>query len=420
MKKFLHIADTHLGKKLYQSEDRTFDFFLSLRSVIETYALKPKIDFLLIAGDFFDVRNIDSTTMNQAVECLQLLQDAKIPVLMSEGNHDSVDKNSKTSWLHSLCKWGLLKLLEPEFDVSGNVVLTEWNENTNSGSYIDIENIRVYGNVWMGSSTSEMIFKIADSLEKLHDPNRYNIMMLHADIEGQLEAYIKGVPIKKLDQLKPYIDYLALGHIHKNFEIDGWIYNPGGLENATVDECKNVKGAYLVKITGKKHKASLLQDYRKRPVTRLMFELNKDLTPEEFQKELEVFLQSRVEKYQPESEKLAPIIEITFTGVIGFKTSLLNLNKIRDSVKKEYNPLLVLIKNKTIPVDIPAEIVENMSRKDIEKRVFTELINKDSRFKDRSDKMSDLIIEAKRLALSGESGERIAQMIENNISKEKE
>jgi len=59
MTKSLRIADVHLGIRRYRSEDRARDFFLAWRDCIERYALKEKVSFVVIAGDFFDARKVD-------------------------------------------------------------------------------------------------------------------------------------------------------------------------------------------------------------------------------------------------------------------------------------------------------------------------------------------------------------------------
>ncbi len=63
MIKFLHISDVHLGCRRYNLEERTKDFFRSWYDVIENHALANEVDFVLIAGDFFDRRQIDPQTM---------------------------------------------------------------------------------------------------------------------------------------------------------------------------------------------------------------------------------------------------------------------------------------------------------------------------------------------------------------------
>ena len=63
MIKFLHMSDVHLGCRRYNIEERTKDFFRSWYDVIQHHALPNEVDFVLIAGDFFDRRNIDPQTI---------------------------------------------------------------------------------------------------------------------------------------------------------------------------------------------------------------------------------------------------------------------------------------------------------------------------------------------------------------------
>jgi len=53
-----------------------------------------------------------------------------------------------------------------------------------------------------------------------------------------------------LGPLKDGLDYLALGHIHKRFELNDWVFNPGSLENWSLDEThkNNPHGLYIVDI----------------------------------------------------------------------------------------------------------------------------------------------------------------------------
>ena len=101
MIKFLHLSDVHLGCRRYNLEERTKDFFHSWHDVIVRHALPNRVDFVLIAGDFFDRRNIDPQTMNHALAGLQLLKDAGVPVVAIEGNHDRRDAVSDYSWMRS-------------------------------------------------------------------------------------------------------------------------------------------------------------------------------------------------------------------------------------------------------------------------------------------------------------------------------
>jgi len=86
--KFLHLADIHLGCRRYNLDERPRDFFRAWYDVIVKHAIPEKVDFVLIAGDFFDRRNIDPQAMNHAIAGLEVLREVGIPVVAIEGNHD--------------------------------------------------------------------------------------------------------------------------------------------------------------------------------------------------------------------------------------------------------------------------------------------------------------------------------------------
>ena len=114
MARFLHIADIHLGFDHYDNRDRTKDFYLALKDVLKRYAVGENVDFVIIAGDFFEHRTIQPAILNQAKDCLMLLKDAGIPAIAIEGNHDNRPYGTVTNWLKYLADDGLLILLEPE------------------------------------------------------------------------------------------------------------------------------------------------------------------------------------------------------------------------------------------------------------------------------------------------------------------
>jgi DNA repair protein SbcD/Mre11 len=418
MVKFLHIADIHLGIRRYRSEDRARDFFYAWRDCVERYALDEKVSFVLIAGDFFDARKVEPQAMNQAMYCLRRLREAKIPVIAIEGNHDCHETESKFSWLRSLSQWGYIKLLEPVYN-DGVVNLVPWDEKNHVGSYIDINGVRIFGSIWYGSTVSKALPTLIDQLREHRSPNHFNVMMLHTDVEGQLNRPIPALPVAEINKLRSYVDYLALGHTHKNFEIDGWVYNPGSLEACSVDEYANVRGAYLVEVVDGKHTAVLVRDYHQRPVLRLSFDVGGYATPEELRETLFSQLRGDVTPHNPFEGGEAPVIELTLRGRLGFKSSLLEINRLREEIKKEFNPLLVMMKNQTVPVEyaVAAGLSEGVSRAERERRVIEDLIARDSRYRDQAQSLAALVIEAKRLALADETPSRIIEMIEGKIAE---
>lgn len=425
MAKFLHMADIHLGISRYRrfgTADRTRDFFEAWSDCIQRYALEEQVDFVLIAGDFFDTRRVEPQAMNHAMFCLMKLKDAGIPVIVIEGNHDQREASNQFSWLRSLSRWGFVRLLEPFYEDDGTVRFDPWNDQRGSGSFIDIDTpdggFRIFGTTWYGTTVTRQLPVLVDEVRQHRCADRFNILLLHTDVEGQLNRPIPALPVAKINELKSVVDYLALGHTHKNFELDDWVYNPGSLEACNIDEYANVRGAYLVEVIDGKHKARLMRDYRQRPFVRFRFEVSGRSTPEELYEALFAQLRSEVQPHELADEsQLAPVLEVTLAGQLGFKSSLLELNRLRDKIKEEFQPFLCIARDLTISVEyaVASGDAAHYSRTDRERRVIESLIARDARFQLQAAEMTELTLEAKRLALADEQPEKIVALIEQRI-----
>lgn len=418
MTKFLHIADLHLGIRRYRSEERTRDFFLAWRDVIERHAIGEKVDFVLIAGDFFDTRRVDPQSMNHAIVGLTRLREAGIPVVAIEGNHDSHEVDNKFSWLRSLSQWGFLHLLEPVYE-DGTARMRAWSERERRGSYIDIAGTRIFGSVWYGSTVGESLGGLIEAMREHRSERLYPIMMLHTDVEGQLNRPIPALSVARLSELKRHVRYLALGHTHKNFEIDGWVYNPGSLEACNVDEYANRRGAYVVEIDADGHRAELKQDYRQRRIARYSFDVSGQATPESLYDRLMGQLRSEIAgsgdggggvESDPET---APVIEVTLRGQLGFRTASLELNRYREEIRREFGPLLAIVRNQTLPVEyaVALGLREQASRAERERRVIEDLLSREARYRDHAAAIAAMVLEVRQLALGGEAPERILEAI---------
>ncbi|OLE51895.1 MAG: hypothetical protein AUG51_20750 [Acidobacteria bacterium 13_1_20CM_3_53_8] len=415
--KFLHIADVHLGCRRYNLKERTRDFFRAWHDVIVKYALPNRIDFLLIAGDFFDRRNVDPQAMNHAVIGLQLLKDAGIPAIAIEGNHDqhTSDEISPYSWMRSLSGWGLLKLLEPTSGDRSPIALVPWNEEEHKGSYIDVAGARIFGSHWYGSSINAAIPILTDALRQAREEGRFNILMLHTDIEGHtMRPMIPALPLAKLNELKQLVHYVALGHTHKNFSLDNWAFNPGALEPTSIDEYREERGVYLVEVDDRHNiKAEHIRDYVQRPFQRLSFDVSGAKDPDEVFNGVIEKVKHEGRVHNPESSEPAPIIEITLRGHLGFKNSLLNMNRMREEAQALTGALHVMMRNQSVPVEyaIAAGMDVNAPREERELRIIEDLIARDNRYKSRAHEFAQLVIKAKQQALGEEEPEKILELI---------
>lgn len=415
--KFLHIADIHLGCRRYNVEERTKDFFRAWRDVIVKHAIPNRVDFVLICGDFFDRRNVDPQAMNHAMVGLKELKAAGIPVVAIEGNHDQSDVLTDFSWMRSLSQWEYLILLEPARD-EGRISMKPWDESDLTGSYIDIAGARIFGSHWYGASANTAIPLLADALREARDEGRFNILMLHTDVEGQIKRPIPALTIAKLNELKSLTHYVALGHTHKRFDIDNWAFNPGSLEPTAIDEYREERGLYLVEVDSEHNiRAEHITDYTQRPFQRLSYDVSGSVDPEAVYAGLMEMVEREARKHQTDSDKPAPIIEVTLRGQLGFKNSLLEIRRMREEIEERTGALHVMMRNQSVPVEyaVAAGLDAQAPRTERERRIIEDLIARDARFRDRARDMAELVIEAKRLALGQESPDKILELIEQKL-----
>lgn len=421
MARFLHIADIHLGIKRYNLPDRTGDFFRAWQEIIERYAIGRHVDFVIIAGDLFDRRNVDPQAANHAMFMLRKLVEARIPVVVIEGNHDQHESTSRFSWLRSFSQWRYLKLLEPSWGEGGAIRLHAWDEENATGAYVDIADARIFGSNWYGATVGNSLPVLAQAVRENRRADATNIMLLHADIEGQLNRPVQNaLPLSQMMKLRDAVDYLALGHTHKQFEIDAWAFNPGSLEACSVDEADTPRGAFLIETDGPKITTEILlagADYYQRVFKRIEHKISGNENPDEIRAEIFATLRRECASAGADDDDQKPIIELTLRGQLAFKNSLLRLDKLKEQAIEELRPLGLILNNKTIPkqLAVAMDMASDTPRGERELRVIEDLIKPDPRFGHRAAELAALVVEAKRMVLEGESPEKLLALIEKRF-----
>ncbi|MGH9947916.1 MAG: metallophosphoesterase family protein [Pyrinomonadaceae bacterium] len=451
--KFLHIADIHLGCTRYQLAESPRDFFDAWMDVLYRYALGKSdtfrrsetgtakaaaltpVDFVMICGDFFHKKSVPPETMNYAVEGLRLLKDHNIPVVMIEGNHDQRQTDSEYSWLRSLSDWDLVHLLEPGRNASvneraGGATLTyePWNVETKRGGYIDIGRARIFGSHWYGASGNWAIPKLIDAIRANRRDGAFHALMLHTDVEGHQTHPIPALSLSALKELKSVTDYVGLGHTHMHYEIDNWAFNPGSIEVTNISGFRETRGAFIVDVADDYTvTATHLTEYHHRPFRRITFDVTTFSDP----KEVTAALLEQIERDWNSNfsdgdmvsgtltAPVKPIVEIALRGQLGFPNSLLEMQKIRDETQKLTGALHVRIKNHSIPAELGdvGDSDEDEGREKIERRVVDLIVAKDKRFKSNIRAISDAVVGAKRMALSDDEPEKIAEFIAAQAAK---
>ena len=409
--KFLHISDVHLGCTRYQLPESPRDFFDAWIDVLQRYAIDERVDFVIMCGDFFHKRNVPPETMNYAFAGLNLLKEVGIPVVTIEGNHDQKHNDSEYSWLRSLANWNLLYLLEPSNE-EGRIVYHPWDDGR--GGYIDIGRARIFGSHWYGASANWAIPMLTTAIKENRREGAFHILMLHTDVEGHQTHPIPALSIAALSELKSVTEYVGLGHTHMHYEIDNWAFNPGSIEVTNISEYRETRGVFLVEVDDdNKVIAKHIQDYRQRPFQRLSFQVTNYSDPKDLTRDL----LEKISREAHQAEDIPPIIEITLRGQLGFPNSLIESKRIRDEARKLTGALYIRLKNMSVPVEYAAalDVPEDAGREMLERRVVEDLVQRDNRFKGKAESISDAVIGAKRLALSEEDPEKIAEFIATMI-----
>ncbi|WP_017325861.1 DNA repair exonuclease [Synechococcus sp. PCC 7336] len=413
--RFLHIADIHLGFDRYDSPERTKDFFFTFRDVLQQYALEPAVDFVAIAGDLFEHRTILPNVLNQAELALKPLREAGIPVLAIEGNHDNRPYGTHTSWLRYLAERDFLILLEPQPGETGEFLLAPWSEQQRSGSYLDLPcGVRVIGSRWYGSVAPAAIAHLAEAIANLPPGPDTTVLMFHHGLEGQIARYAGALRYRDILPLREAgVDYLALGHIHKNYELDGWVFNPGSLLPNTAAEFSLERGAYVVEVEDRKISAELKSDYHQRPCVRLRCETIGTETAEQVaERILDKVAKANIDRRQQ------AIVELKLVGQLGFERYELNVKELKQRIQLMANALIVLLKveAEAVQYDIAPNAIATDERLAIETQVFSDLLAQHAHYRRRSGELSKVLLRVKDLMGDGEPEERLYDYLEKGLA----
>ncbi len=385
---FLHASDLHLGYAQYGIEERFRDYARAFASVIK-YAIDHKAEFILISGDLFHKRNINAPTYLQAYKVLMELKE-KSPstqVYAIEGNHDLAFYQDRKSWLEILNSQGLLKLIRKK-EADGIRLM---------GDYVELDNARIFGMPYIGSATSTAIPQIADEIKKITTARgeKYTVLMMHFGMEGQIKQAQAGeIPYNTLLPLKDAIDYLALGHYHIQYEIDGWIFNPGSVEMISMNEYDLPKGFYHVKESG----AKLITPIT-RAVRRIKLEISGIANPDA----LYLKIYNVLKKQRAVLSENKPLVQLLLYGDLNFPKSDINIDQIKKMLDEEFKALAcdVKIEKNSLQYTLNESETRGLSRDQIEKRVFSERVKLDSRFNNNIDIIVNTMIEVKKKAAAG-------------------
>lgn len=403
--RFMHIADIHLGYQQYGSKERFNDFSAVFLHIVEQ-AIEQQVAFLLISGDLFEKRTVDPLAMRVAVEGLRMLQEADIPVVAVEGNHEKAHYRDQYSWVDFLDGLGYLHLLNPHFE-EGHAILEPYGDA--GGAFVGLPGgIRVYGLKYYGASTGKVFGLFAEALAQMdHSEVDFTVLMAHAGLEGQLDRFSGTLTHNDLAPLHEQIDYLALGHIHKPYAVEDWIYNPGSPETWSIEETAwPERGYFLVEVQSGKnpnHKAELVSTPR-RPFHRSRLEVDALTQPNLLYDAVRKLLRREGSSVPREP---APVVELTLSGILPFNRFDLDLDFVRTLIEEAWSPLIARVQNRTTPADFEVAVDLEASRLELERAIVRELLERDARYRPAAEEWTQVALDVKRLALEGSTPETV-------------
>lgn len=209
--KFVHIADLHLDTPLISLKNnrelikgRRNEQKQVFKDVIK-FVKSENIDVLFIAGDLFEHKFVEKSTIEFVINSLDIIPETK--VFITPGNHDPLIKNSP----YTTYNW-------PD-----NVkIFGEKIEKFTLNDEVDI-----YG---MGFENFEIAENDFEKF-KVDNDKKTNILVTHGTLNGVSNKY-NDVNSKYLSQF----DYVALGHIHLPTFNEKIVYS-GALVSCGFDEC---------------------------------------------------------------------------------------------------------------------------------------------------------------------------------------
>ena len=252
--KFIHASDIHLGCQQYRNQNRADDFIRAFREIL-VLSIDHSVDFIILGGDVFTSLEMLPGKLLEIIDMLtefKVRTSGKILIIAIEGNHDirkfsiglRLSKRGQ-SWLKLISSLGLIILLDANLDDPPEELFKLYDSSLKKGGKIQIKNVIIYGIQYIGQDPVKYLPKIKSAIKK--ENGLYNILLQHYGIKGQMKN-VPGVKLENIELLKDRVNYLALGHFHRQFIVDDWIYNPGSSEAASWIDSTFKRGIFFVEV----------------------------------------------------------------------------------------------------------------------------------------------------------------------------
>ena len=200
--KFAHLADTHLGrqrnKKLVEIEKRVFQNTIA-------QILDKDVDFVLIAGDFFDVNIPNMEIQKLAFEQFKKIKDRDIPIYVIYGSHDF--SPNATSVIDLLNSGGFFTKIPTEVKNENGKIKLKFFVDPKTG-------VKITGLSGLKASRDTTWYEQLDR-NSLESKEGFKIFMFHGGINEMIKENMPEADFMPLSYLPKNFDYYAGGHMHK-------------------------------------------------------------------------------------------------------------------------------------------------------------------------------------------------------------
>ena len=407
MIRFIHAADIHLGFEQYGLAEREDDFYRAFLRVVSD-ALEGTPDFVLIAGDLLHrASQPDARALLQATTALEQLRDAGIPVIAIEGNHEMQQAADGVSFPQYLNSVGLVHLLDLQGNAFGDQELLPWDPDSRQGGYIDIAGARVFGMRYLGAQTARVLEEINDQIV---DDGHFTIMMLHAGLEGEVPHMHGGLRMGQLLPLRGRVDYLALGHVHKKLERDGWIFNPGSTETCSMEETgpEWPHGYFVVEAEGRgKAVRAAYRDTEPRAFLRVVVALEQAKTPDDMLSMVEAALDVQAGLAE------GAVVEVTLAGVTQYNRHEVPEDHIRAAVEARWRPLSVRIRYAMGATGVGIERSSDRTRQQLEREVIEQLVRQHPGYRDHASAWAGVALDVMGMVRESRPPATIVEYVED-------
>lgn len=419
--KLAHAADLHLGHRQYGLKQRAKDAELSFRYFLGQ-AEAADVDAILVPGDFFDSRDVRPKTLERAEDALESIE---TPIIVSSGNHDqNISRRRELTWLQYLNNRGYITLLGADFG-GGDVTFapTDTDDPREDGAgYVDLDGpdgpVRVFGLQYRGAYLDAEIPDVAAGIRAVNDEAGEpagTVLLAHFGVDDVVPDLGANVSYAAMEPLEDVCDYIALGHIHRQYETQGCAKNPGSLEAFTVEEGRwdDEHGYYIVETDTWD---ATFHAAKRRPYYTVEFDVSDYRTFGDLRADFEETVRDAragVERVcergrfrTGDGGRRAPIVNVRFTGTLLLDHTAFDLEELSRLAETELDALYVQPTDNTERKAVQ-EMLGELDRNEafeadgtvntdaLQERVFTTLAE-ESRYSARADAVADVLDELER------------------------